>query len=91
MSEKTKNLQLIIVSILLVISLLGNFLFAVDNGALIEENEVANQLVEEYEVTFDRQTKFSNCMDGLEQYTVDNEVVVKVLDIKSCVDSQKGQ
>lgn len=85
MTEKTKTKLLITTTVLFLIAVSTSVIFAIDNGALIEENSKAKELISTYEGTFNRYTQITECMDSTAQYELENEIYIKGQDIKNCV------
>ncbi len=87
MNEKNTKKILTVVSVLLFLSLIANFLMAIDNGSLIQQQEKFETLAGEYDQSFNRFILVTDCIDNLPQYEIDDgTVVVKALDIQGCTE-----
>jgi hypothetical protein len=85
MTEKTKTRVLVLTSVFLVLSLLTNLWFAVDNGDLLRNAEAAEDLIAEYEANYQTTVELAECLDNLEQFELtDKTVVIKALDLQAC-------
>ncbi len=75
---------------LFIILIVGFIYLLFDNATMLEKNKAAEKLIEEYDKVSERYFSVTDCIDDIEQFELnDGEVVIRVLDIKGCVDKVK--